>query len=444
MCSFLHFILKNDICNLKISLPYNFIMKEKFLINGGKILSGEIEVEASKNAYLPILAGSILCDDEVTFLNAPYFSDIENMCEILKILGVKIRRDGEVLSLNLHNLKNEKISHEHTNKLRASIFLLGPLLAKFRQASISYPGGCNIGTRPIDIHISAFKSLGVKIVERHGYIYCNAQNMRAGKVVFSSISVGATESVMMSAVLLNGKTTLYNVAREPEVKELADFLNAMGAKISGAGSDRIEIEGVKRLKGVSFKVFPDRIIAGTHLLLGAMLGKNMRVIGARREDNEILFNILKECGCALEEGEMGATISSNGKYNAYRFIETLPYPNFPTDLQPQFMAFQTLGKGTSVIKENLFENRFNHVMELVKMGADIFVKDRLAIVKGVEKLYGADVFASDLRAGAGLVLAGLVAEGYTTISNIEYIDRGYERLEEKYARLGADIKRVKE
>ena len=411
-------------------------MKEKFLINGGKILSGEIEVEASKNAYLPILAGSILCEDRVTFLNTPNFLDIENMCEILKILNVEVKRDGKLLSLDLHSKKNEKISHEYTNKLRASIFLLGPLLAVFKQAVISYPGGCNIGTRPIDIHINAFKSLGVKIVERHGYIYCNAQNMKAGKVVFSSVSVGATESVMMSAVLLKGKTTLYNVAREPEIKELARFLNAMGAKIYGAGTEKIEIEGVKKLKGVEFSVCKDRIIAGTHLLLGALIGKNMRVIGAKREDNEILFDILKKSACSFKEDNSGVVISSCGKSEACKFIETLPYPNFPTDLQPMFMTFETLSRGTCVIKENLFENRFNHVMELIKMGADIFVKDRLAIIKGVEKLYGADVFASDLRAGAGLVLAGLVAEGYTTIHNIHYIDRGYERLEEKYRELG--------
>ena len=419
-------------------------MKEKFLINGGKILSGDIEVEASKNAYLPILAGSILCDESVTFLNAPMFSDIENMCEILKLLNVKVVREGHLLTLDLHNVKNEKISHEYTNKLRASIFLLGSLLAKFKQAVISYPGGCNIGTRPIDIHINAFKSLGVKITERHGYIYCNAQNMKAGKVVFSSVSVGATESVMMSAVLLKGRTTLYNVAREPEIKELASFLNSMGAKILGAGTERIEIEGVKKLKGIEFKVCYDRIIAGTHLLLGALLGKDMRIVGAKREDNELLFNILQESACNFMEDDLGVTISACGRSEAYKFIETLPYPNFPTDLQPQLMAFETLSSGTSVIKENLFENRFNHVMELVKMGADIFVKDRLAIIKGVEKLYGADVFASDLRAGAGLVIAGLVADGYSTVHNIEYIDRGYEKLEEKYSRLGADIKRLPE
>lgn len=419
-------------------------MKEKFLINGGKILSGEIEVEASKNAYLPILAGSILCEDKVTFLNTPNFLDIENMCEILKILNVKVKRDGKLLSLDLHSKKNEKISHEYTNKLRASIFLLGPLLAVFKQAVISYPGGCNIGTRPIDIHINAFKSLGAKIVERHGYIYCNAQNMKAGKVVFSSVSVGATESVMMGAVLLKGNTTLYNVAREPEIKELARFLNAMGAKIYGAGTEKIEIEGVKKLKGVEFSVCKDRIIAGTHLLLGALIGKNMRVIGAKREDNEILFDILKKSACSFKEDNSGVVISSCGRSEACKFIETLPYPNFPTDLQPMFMTFETLSQGTCVIKENLFENRFNHVMELIKMGADIFVKDRLAIIKGVEKLYGADVFASDLRAGAGLVLAGLVAEGYTTVHNIHYIDRGYERLEEKYRELGADITRLPE
>lgn len=436
--------LSHNQSNLYFSFPYNFIMKEKFLINGGRQLSGEIVVEASKNAYLPILAGCVLCDEKVTFLNAPEFLDIENMCAILKLLGARVRRVGAILELDMGGLKNQKISFEYTNKLRASIFLLGALLGKFRQAVISYPGGCNIGTRPIDIHISAFKSLGVKVVERHGYIFCNAQNMRAGKVVFPSVSVGATESLVMSAVLLKGKTTLYNSAREPEVVELCKFLNAMGAKIYGAGTDVIEIYGVKKLRGVEFSVQSDRIIAGTHLLLGALAGKNLKIVGAKRAENERLFNILDGCACDIFEDDEGVVISAVGRSDALKFVETLPYPNFPTDLQPQLMAFATLAKGTSVIRENLFENRFNHVMEYTKMGADILVKDRIAIVRGVEKLFGADVFATDLRAGAGLVLVGLLAEGYTTVHNVEFIDRGYERLEEKYAKLGADIKRVKD
>lgn len=417
-------------------------MDEVFLIRGGKTLSGEIEVEASKNAYLPILASSILCDGKVTFTNVPEFSDIDNMCDILKILNVKVSRKNNYLSLNTESVVNTKISHELTAKLRASIFLLGALLGKFRQAVISYPGGCKIGTRPIDIHLKAFRSLGVKIVEKHGYIYCNASNMKAGKVVFPSVSVGATESLMMCATLLEGETTLYNVAKEPEIKELEKFLNSLGADIRGAGTDTIKITGVKKLHSGEFTVFPDRIIAGTQLILGALCGKNMTISNFRREDNQFLLNILKESACDFKLKNDKIIVTAQGRYPSYKFVETLPFPYFPTDLQPQLMVLETLSKGTSVIKENLFENRFNHVMELTKMGADILVKDRLAIISGVEKLFGADVYSSDLRAGAGLVIAGLMAEGYTTVHNIHFIDRGYEKLEEKYQNLGAEIKRM--
>ena len=416
--------------------------EEVFLIQGGNSLSGELKVEASKNAYLPILASTILCDGNIEFLNVPNFSDIENMCEILKVLNVKIKRENNFLSVNTDSVVNAKISHELTAKLRASIFLLGALLGRFRQAVISYPGGCKIGTRPIDIHLKAFRSLGVKIVEKHGYIYCNAGNMKAGKVVFPSVSVGATESLMMCAALLEGETILYNVAKEPEIKELERFLNQMGAKIRGAGTDTIRITGVKKLSGGEFSVFPDRIIAGTYLILGSLCGKNLHISNFKKEDNEFLLNILKETACDFKLKNDNIIVTAQKRNPSYKFVETLPFPSFPTDLQPQFMVMETLAKGTSVIKENLFENRFNQTMELTKMGADILVKDRLAIISGVEKLFGADVYASDLRAGAGLVIAGLMAEGYTTLHNIHFIDRGYERLEEKLKGVGADIKRV--
>lgn len=416
--------------------------EEVFLIQGGNSLSGELKVEASKNAYLPILASTILCVRNIEFLNVPDFSDIENMCEILKVLNVKIKRENNFLSVNTDSVVNAKISHELTAKLRASIFLLGALLGRFRQAVISYPGGCKIGTRPIDIHLKAFRSLGVKIVEKHGYIYCNAGNMKAGKVVFPSVSVGATESLMMCAALLEGETILYNVAKEPEIKELERFLNQMGAKIRGSGTDTIRITGVKKLTGGEFSVFPDRIIAGTYLILGSLCGKNLHISNFKKEDNEFLLNILKETACDFKLKNGNIIVTAQKRNPSYKFVETLPFPSFPTDLQPQFMVMETLAKGTSVIKENLFENRFNQTMELTKMGADILVKDRLAIISGVEKLFGADVYASDLRAGAGLVIAGLMAEGYTTLHNIHFIDRGYERLEEKLKGVGADIKRV--
>ena len=416
-------------------------MDEVFLIRGGKTLSGEIEVEASKNAYLPILASSILCDGMVTFTNVPEFSDIDNMCEILKILNVKVLRKENYLSLNTESVVNTKISHELTAKLRASIFLLGALLGKFRQAIISYPGGCKIGTRPIDIHLKAFRSLGVKIVEKHGYIYCNASNMKAGKVVFPSVSVGATESLMMCATLLEGETTLYNVAKEPEIKELEKFLNSLGADIRGAGTDTIKITGVKKLHSGEFTVFPDRIIAGTHLILGALCGKNMTISNFRREDNQFLLNILKESACDFKLKNDKIIVTAQGRYPSYKFVETLPFPYFPTDLQPQLMVLETLSKGTSVIKENLFENRFKYTRQLQKAGADITVKGSVAVVKGRGGLQAADMTAEDLRGGAALVIAALGAPGESSVSGVEHIDRGYYKIEEDFARLGADISR---
>lgn len=415
---------------------------EQFLINGGKILNGEIFVEASKNAYLPILAASALCDGEVLFENAPGFSDIENMCKILSLLGLSAKREGETLLIS-GEINNTKVTHEYTQKLRASVYFMGVLLAKFRQAIISYPGGCKIGTRPVDIHISALKSLGAKIIERHGYIYCYGQNMQAGKVVFSSVSVGATENLILACCLLKGVSTLYNAAKEPEIVELARFLNSMGADIRGAGTDIIEIRGVERLHGGEFKVMPDRIIAGTHLILGALCGKRLEIVGARRKDNQMLLDILNQSACQIEEKRDRIIVSRLGKTSAIKFLETLPFPNFPTDLQAQIMVLAAVSNGTTVIRENIFENRMSHVMELVKMGADIFVRDRLAIINGVEKLYGAEVYANDLRAGAALVIAGLIAEGYTTISGVDYIDRGYFQLERTYEQVGADIKRIK-
>lgn len=418
-------------------------MEEKFVIQGGRILKGEIEVEASKNAFLPILASTILCEDEIFLKNAPQFTDIDNMCEILKILHINTKRENGGILISPKYAEPHKITHELTNKLRASIFVLGAMLGRFRQAVISYPGGCNIGTRPIDIHINGLKSLGVKLVERHGYIYCNGQNMKAGTVILSFASVGATESLMMASVCLKGRTILQNVAKEPEVQDLQNFLNSKGAKISGAGTDTIVIDGVEHLHGGQYTVMPDRIIAGTHLILSSLIGEDVLITNTKAENIESLLKILRESACNIDVKNDRIRVKASKSYNSYKYIETMPYPLFPTDLQPQMMVFQSHCIGTCVMKENLFENRFNHVMELTKMGADILVKERIAIISGVDRLYGADVFASDLRAGAALVIAGLTAEGYTTVHNVQYIDRGYEALEKKYQALGADIKRVK-
>lgn len=413
------------------------------LINGGRKLFGQVRVDGSKNAFLPILAGCVLCDDEIELDNYVELSDLVAMREILLTLGIKSYNIGSKLYINAKDKKNEKIGHELTQKVRASIFVLGALLSKFRSASIAYPGGCKIGSRPIDIHLKGFKTLGVKIVERHGYIYCHAENMRSGEVMLDFPSVGATESLMMCAVLLKGRTILKNCAREPEIVDLQNFLNSMGAKICGAGSDCIVIDGVEKLHGTKFRVMSDRIVAGTYLLATAVCGGDVVVDGAVAKHNESLISFLKQSACKIQINSDKIRLKANKRLSSIEKIDTMPFPLFPTDLQPQMMVLQSVSRGVCLLTENLFENRFGHVSELRKMGADIVVKDHSALIKGVEKLYGADVFASDLRAGAGLVLAGMKAEGYTTVHNIDFIDRGYAKIEEKYNLLGADIKRIK-
>ena len=418
-------------------------MEERLLINGGCRLDGSIKVDGSKNAFLPILAASVLCDGEIELDNYVDLTDLAAMREILKELNIFSCSDGKKLYIDAKNSKNAKISHELTQKVRASIFVLGVLLGKFRSAIIAYPGGCNIGSRPIDIFVKGFKALGVKIVERHGYIYCHGENLKAGEIVMDFPSVGATESFVMCACLLKGRTVIKNAAKEPEIEDLQNFLNSLGAKISGAGTDCIVIDGVEKLHGGEYKVMSDRIVAGTYLLATTTCGGDVLLEGADCKHNESLISFLKQTACKIEVNGDKIRLKVDKRLSSIEKIDTMPYPLFPTDLQPQMMVLQSVSKGVSLLTENLFENRFGHVPELRKMGADIVVKDRTAIIKGVEKLYGADVFASDLRAGAALVVAGLKAEGYTTVHNIDYIDRGYEKIEEKYKLLGAEIKRIK-
>ncbi len=418
-------------------------MEEKLIINGGKKLFGSVTVEGAKNAVLPVLAAVVLCDGEIEIENSVDISDVRCIREILGVLAVTTKSDGSTLYIDTRNIKNEKITHELTQKLRASIFLLGALLGRFRKASIAFPGGCKIGARPIDIHIKGFKSLGVKVVEKHGYIYCNAENIKAGEVVFDFPSVGATESLMMCASLLKGKTKLVGVAKEPEIVCLQDFLNAMGAKVSGAGTDCIEIEGVEKLTGGKFAIIPDRIVAGTYLLATAACGGDVTVYGALAKHNEALISFLKQTACQIDIFSDRIRLKADKRLLSIDKIQTLPYPFFPTDLQPQMMVLQSVSEGVCALAENIFENRFALVPELNKMGANIIVKDRTALITGVPKLYGANVCASDLRAGSALVIAGMKAEGYTTISNVHYVDRGYEKIEEKYSSLGADVRRLR-
>ncbi len=417
-------------------------MKENLVINGGSVLKGSVVVDSAKNALLPILAGCILAEGEFEIGEYVDLCDIHAMREILDGLNFFSHLCGRKLYISTKHAQNCKISTELTQKVRASIFLLGPLLARFKEAVIAYPGGCKIGARPIDLHIKGFRDLGVKIVEKHGYIYAKADQMKAGKIMLDFPSVGATESLMMCACLLDGVTTIKNSAKEPEIVDLQNFLNKMGAKVSGAGSGTIKIVGVKKLHGCEYRVMPDRIVAGTYLLATAMCGGDVLVRGAILKDNEKLISFLKQTACQIDCKGDKIRLRASQRLSSIKKIETFPFPLFPTDLQAPMMALQAVSDGASLICENVFENRFSHAMELNKMGADIVVSGRNALVRGVEKLYGADVFAGDLRAGAALVLAGMKAEGYTTVHNAELIDRGYERIEEKYNALGADVKRI--
>ena len=415
---------------------------EKFLINGGKKLSGIVKVDAAKNSFLPILAASVLCDGEIWLEELVDLLDVKCMLEILGSLGMKSQIFNKKLYLDAKNVKNSAISHEITNKVRSSIFLLGSLLGRFRNAVIAYPGGCKIGARPIDIHLAGFRSLGVKIEEKHGYIYCDGREMHANNLELSFPSVGATESLMMCASVLSGTTTIKNAAREPEIVDLQNFLNSMGAKVIGAGTDCILIEGVKSLHSTNFCVMPDRIVAGTYLLAAAVCGGDVLIENAIAKHNESLLRFLKQTACKIEVRDDKIRVKADKRLSSIKRIDTAPYPSFPTDLQPQMMVLQSVSDGTCELFENVFENRFALVPELCKMGANIKAECGCAKIVGVEKLFGADVYASDLRAGAGLVLAGLCAEGYTSVYNVNHIDRGYEKIEEKFGLLNADIQRV--
>ena len=417
---------------------------EKFIIYGGQKLFGEVEICPAKNSFLPILAASLLSGDKVVLKNCPNFLDIKNMIKILNFLNIQTNFQLKNLHINAKNAQNAFISHSLTKDIRSSIFMLGPLVSKFGYAKIAYPGGCDIGLRPIDIHLKGLKELGVKIVEKHGYILCDGKDMKGANINLDYPSVGATENLMMAAVLTKGTTKITNSAKEPEIVDLQNFLNVMGAKISGAGTDTITIEGVKSLGGAVYTPIPDRIICGTVLIACAMCGGKVTIKNCILEHFISLAHKLQKSGCKLYINNDKITLESSGKLKSVGLIETLPYPGFPTDLQAQMLAMQTISEGYTIIKENLFETRFKFASELKKMGANIKVNGQTAFVCGTKKLQGADVYASDLRGGAALVLAGLCAEGYTTVHNIYHIDRGYENLEKLFSALGAKIQRQSE
>ncbi len=414
-----------------------------FLIRGGKPLKGTIKIQSSKNASLPIISATILTDEKVTLKNIPEITDVHNMLEILKKLGVQIVKRGKTVKLLSKNASGKQIDCELSKTMRSSLFLLGSTLSKFKSMMITLPGGCDIGKRPIDIHIEAFRRLNVDVFSAGECICFDAKNAKPGKIKLKLPSVGATENIVQFACLLKGKTTILNAAREPEVVDLIKFLNSMGAKIYGAGTRKITIYGVNKLHGCTYTPSGDRIVAGTIMVAVAMCGGKVALKNAAPHTNKKLIEILSKLGCQIKTKNDIIKMSKTISLSPIKKISTGYYPDFPTDLQSFMLALSTVTSGKTTIYENIFENRFLTVSELIKMGADIkMVDNNTVIVNGVKNLTGAEVYAKDLRGGASLVLAGLMATGQTKVNNTHFIDRGYEHFEIVLKKLGADIKRI--
>lgn len=404
-------------------------------------LRGNVRISGAKNAALPILAASLLGTEDIILEDVPKLKDVEIMCEVLTSLGSKVDYLGEgVIRINSAGINNYETSYELMSKMRASFLVMGPLLTRMGKTKNSMPGGCAIGTRPIDLHLKGFKALGATIDIDHGNIGAYTEKLTGDKIYLDFPSVGATENIMMAATMAEGETIIDNAAMEPEIVDLSNFLNKLGADIKGAGTSTIRIKGVKKLGGARHSIIPDRIEAGTFMVAAAITGGDVVIENVINSHVKPIIAKLKEAGCTVEEGIDSIRVIGNNELKAID-IKTLPYPGFPTDMQAQFMALMTILKGTSVVIETVFENRFMHVDELKKMGADIKIDDRSAIINGIKQLKGAVVKASDLRAGAALVLAGLVADGITEIENVYHIDRGYDGIEAKFTELGAVIYR---
>ena len=416
---------------------------EKLLIKGGNSLSGKVTCSGAKNAALPMIASTILCDEKVVLKNLPYLQDITTMFELLGSMGSEIVLDENMnFTICSDNLSDIEARYELVKTMRASILVLGPLVAKYGKARIALPGGCAIGSRPVNYHLDALKQMGAKIVLKNGYIEASAKRLSAAKIRFEGVTVTGTENIMMAATLAKGTSVLTNVAKEPEIIDLADMLISMGAKIHGAGSDEIIIEGVKNLKGTDFYIPADRIEAGTYLAAAAVTKGDITVNGINPDRLMKVIDKLKGSGAKIDFTENSITISMKRDQPKPVDITTAPFPEFPTDMQAQFSVINAISDGTSNIYETVFENRFMHILELNRMGCDINVQGNHAIVKGVKSIYGAEVMATDLRASASLILAGLCAKGETVVDRIYHIDRGYERIEEKLNYLGANIIRL--
>lgn len=414
------------------------------VIEGGNALHGEVTISGAKNAVLPIMAATLLCPEAVRITNVPNLDDVITLQRLLVGMGVNVQFNDGAIEIKADQIVDCFAPYDLVRKMRASILVLGPLLARCGEAKVALPGGCAIGARPIDQHISALQMLGADIRIEDGYVYARAERLRGAKIVFDMVTVTGTENMMMAAVLADGVTLLENAAREPEVTDLANFLNKMGAKISGIGSDCLQIEGVDSLHGCLYSVLPDRIETGTHLIAAAMTGGHITTLNTHAHLLESVLVKLKESGAFIESGDDFIRLDMRGHYLKAVNIRTAPFPAFPTDMQAQFMALNTIAKGSSMITETIFENRFMHVPELMRLGAQIDIEGNTAFVHGIRYLTAAPVMATDLRASACLVLAGLAAEGVTQIEGLHHLDRGYDGIEKKLSSLGAKIRRIAE
>ena len=414
---------------------------EKYIIEGGRPLYGEVEIQSAKNAVLPLLAAAVLTEQKVVIHKCPRITDVLNMVQILCEVGFKTRFEGEELEIDGADAANHEIPAALAKEMRSSVFMLGSVIARFGRARIAYPGGCDIGLRPIDLHLSGLRRLGVTIDEDGGYIDCECKELCGAEILLDCPSVGATENIMLAAVKAKGRTVIRNAAKEPEIVDLARFLNQMGAKVEGAGGAVISVEGVAKLNGVEYTPISDRIEAGTFLIASAMCGGELTLRNTDADNIASLIHKLCEISCKIHTEDDKIYIQS-GRRLSPKLVETSPYPGFPTDLQAQMTALACICEGATVIVENLFETRFKHIPELIRMGADITVRGRSAFIRGVKTLKGADVFAGDLRGGAALTLAAISADGLSSVSDLSHIDRGYSGFEYKLRRIGARIRRI--
>lgn len=415
---------------------------ERLIVEGGRRLNGEIDVHGAKNSSLPILAASLLYGGQTILKNCPKLSDVDAAIKILTYLGCTVERQGDTVIIDSNEITETEIPENLMHEMRSSIVFLGAIISRMGKATLSFPGGCELGPRPIDLHISSLQKLGVDIEEEYGKLICETKNgLRGCKINLSFPSVGATENILLASVMAKGETVIVNAAQEPEIVDLANYLNKRGAKIKGAGKSTIVIEGVDKLDSVEYSVMPDRIVAITYLCGAAITGGDVLVNQVNTNDIESVLPILEQAGCKLSVYSDKVNISGPSMIRAVKNIRTMPYPGFPTDAQAPIMALLTVASGTSMFVENIFESRYKHVSELTRMGADIKVEGKVAVVQGVKKLYGASVEATDLRGGAALVIAALAAQGVSKINHIHHIDRGYESIEEQFNKLGAKIVR---